>query len=112
MLRPLLTLLAPPLAVCLYGCARCCAAPIGVFWLSGIGAMIYGALGGPASLATTSWVTVLLGIGLWVLASVWAMTVIKNTTDPQCEQTRSPLCQVVNTADIHSNPLDEVKRFY
>lgn len=110
-MRRILTVLTPPLAVCRYGCARCCAAPIGVFWLSGIGAIIYGFMGGPANLSTVSWTTVLLGIGLWIIATVWAGTVIKTVDDPSCGQKRSPLCQVIGPQDDDS-PLDNVKKYY
>lgn len=110
--RLLTTLLIPPLGVCRYGCARCCAAPIGVFWISGIGAIIYGVLGGPAGLATVSWATVLLGIALWAVSAVWAMTVIKNTDDPKCAQKRPSICQVISPQDNDDNPLNNVKKFY
>ena len=70
MQRTTLSILIPPLAVCRYGCAGCCAAPIGVFWLAGITSIIYGYYGGPAALETVSWTTVLLGVGLWAIASV------------------------------------------
>ena len=52
MQRTTLSILIPPLAVCRYGCAGCCAAPIGVFWLAGITSIVYGYLGGPAGLET------------------------------------------------------------
>lgn len=110
-LRQILTVLAPPLAVCRYGCARCCAAPISVFWLSGISAIVYGFLGGPANLATVSWTTVLLGIALWVIASVWAGTVIRTVDDPSCGKNQSPLCQIIGPQN-DDNPLDNVKKFY
>ncbi len=110
--RIFLTLLAPPLAVCRFGCARCCAAPIAVFWLSGIGAIVYGVLGGPANLATTSWTTVLLGVGMWVLAAIWALTVIKTIDDPNCKPNRPSLCAAFGSHSTDSNPLDDVKKYY
>ena len=110
--RVLLAFLVPPFAVCRFGCARCCAAPIAVFWISGIGAIIYGLLGGPASLATISWTTVLLGFGLWGLAAIWALTVIKTIDDPKCKQKRPSLCSAFSSSANDSNPLDDVKKFY
>lgn len=110
--RVALTLLTPPLAVCRFGCARCCAAPIAVFWLSGIGAIIYGLLGGPANLTTISWTTVLLGIGLWAVAAIWAFMVIKTIDDPKCQQPRPPLCAAFNQNNTDSSPLDDVKKYY
>ena len=81
MRRTTLSILIPPLAVCRYGCAGCCAAPIGVFWLAGIVAIVYGFLGGPASLDTISWTTLLLGVGLWIIATVWAIMAIRGVKD-------------------------------
>ncbi len=111
--RTLISLLIPPLAVCWYGCSRCCAAPIGVFWLTGMGGIVYGLLGGPAGLPTISWTTVLLGIGLWGLAFIWAATVMQNTDDPKCTKKPSPLCKVVGGNDHDdANPLEDVKKYY
>lgn len=115
MSRTGLSILIPPLAVCRYGCAGCCAAPIAVFWLAGITGIVYGFLGGPAALETTSWTTVLLGIALWCIATVWARTAIRGVdadlSDPRCEQKRSPLCRIVKPGDDDKNPLDEIKKF-
>jgi len=115
MSRTGLSIFIPPLAVCRYGCAGCCAAPIAVFWLAGITGIIYGFMGGPAGLATTSWTTVLLGIALWCIASVWARTAIRgineDLSDPKCEQKRSPLCRIVKPDDNDKDPMDEIKKF-
>jgi len=111
MQRTTLSILIPPLAVCRYGCAGCCAAPIGVFWLAGITSIIYGYFGGPASLPTVSWTTVLLGIGLWVIASVWARTAIRGVKADECKQKRSTVCRVVNPNSDDTDPLDEIKKF-
>lgn len=115
MSRYLLASIFPPLAVCRYGCAGCCAAPIGVFWLAGVVSIIYGLFGGPAGHDHISWATVLLGIGLWVIAIFWALNVIKGVSDdksdPQCSQKRSNLCSIIATEEQTGNPLDEVKKF-
>jgi len=110
--RTLISLLIPPLAVCWYGCARCCAAPIGVFWLAGIGGIVYGLLGGPAGLSSISWTTLMLGIGLWFLAFVWAVTVIQNIDDPKCAKKRNALCKIVGGSQEEANPLEDVKKYY
>lgn len=108
--------LTPPLAVCRYGCAGCCAAPIGVFWITGIIGMIYGFMGGPANLEQISWTTVLLGLGLWVISAVWAENTIKGVEadqqDPNCKNKKAnSFCRIVKPRLDESDPLDEVKKF-
>jgi len=70
--RHLLTLLAPPAAVCRFGCPGCCAAPIAVFWLAGLAAIAYAVLGGPEGAGGPNAGTLALGAGLWLAAWVWA----------------------------------------
>jgi hypothetical protein len=111
MQRTTLAILVPPLAVCRYGCAGCCAAPIGVFWLAGISSIIYGYRGGPAGLDTISWTTVLLGVGLWLIASVWAIMAIRGVKDDECQRKRSSVCRMVAPGQHDSNPLDDIKKF-
>ena len=111
MQRTTLSILVPPLAVCRYGCAGCCAAPIAVFWLAGIVSIIYGYFGGPASLETISWTTVLLGVGLWCIASVWARMAISGVKEDECHKKRSTVCRMVNPGEDDSNPLDDIKKF-
>ena len=115
MIRALLALLTPPVAVCKYGCAGCCAAPITVFWLAGIAGIIYGIVGGPANLMGTSWNTVLLGFGLWGIAAVWTAVAIRGADDDKCAQrTPSPICggaksNPVNQID-ETDPFDELRK--
>lgn len=111
MQRTTLSVLIPPLAVCRYGCAGCCAAPIGVFWLAGIVSLIYGYFGGPTGLETVSWTTVMLGLGLWVIASVWAFMAIRGVKDDECKRKRSTLCRMVNSGSDDHDPLDDIKKF-
>lgn len=116
MKRKTLAILSPPLAVCRYGCASCCAAPIGVFWLTGIIGIIYGYLGGPAGLDTISWVTMGLGAGLWALAAIWAENTIRGVEadqqDPKCKTNASTICRIVKPRLDESDPLDEIKKFH
>lgn len=113
--RTLLAILVPPLAVCRYGCASCCAAPIGVFWFAGLFSIVYGYFGGPAGLETISWMTILLGFVLWAIAALWAYTTIQGVendqADPECQSKRSNFCSMVSPDDQSGNPLDEVKKF-
>ncbi|MGD8925678.1 MAG: hypothetical protein PVG20_02440 [Thioalkalispiraceae bacterium] len=112
MKRILLTFLVPPVAVCRYGCAGCCAAPIGVMWIAGIVGIIYGFAGGPADTDTVSWATVGLGILLWMIAVVWGVTVVRGVNDdkadPKCQQKRSTLCSIVKSDD-DSDPMSDIK---
>ncbi|MDH5445789.1 MAG: hypothetical protein OEY52_09550 [Gammaproteobacteria bacterium] len=116
MKRKLMAITSPPLAVCQYGCAGCCAAPIGVFWITGIISIIYGFMGGPANIDGISWMTVLLGLGLWLIAAVWAENTIKGVEadeeDPRCQNNKtSNICRIVSPKLDDSDPLDEVKKF-
>jgi len=109
MKRIWLSILVPPFAVCRYGCAGCCAAPIGVMWIAAIISIFYGLAGGPAATSATSWITVLLGSALWLIASIWAMTVIRGVndkSDPKCANKRSPICRPSGGDD---DPMAELK---
>ncbi len=114
-LRNLLIALTPPVAVCRWGCASCCAAPIAVFWIAGITGIVYGFLGGPAQLPHVSWTTVGLGAGLWVIAAVWAWTTLRSVeedlSDPACREGRSTICRLVPPRPDEADPLDEVRKF-
>lgn len=113
--RSLLAILVPPLAVCRYGCAGCCAAPIGVFWLAGITGIVYGFLGGPAELPYISWTTVMLGMLLWAIAAVWAWTTINgvenDASDPECKARNSTICRIVPKHKLDNDPFDEIRKF-
>ena len=115
MQRKLMAVFTPPLAVCKYGCASCCAAPIGVFWVTGMVSIVYGVLGGPAGLNGISWITVGLGLALWVLAVVWAENTIQGVeadqADPKCQSNASTVCRIVRPRLDETDPLDEIKKF-
>jgi len=113
MQRLLLTYLVPPLAVCRYGCAGCCAAPIGVMWIASIVGIIYGFAGGPAQVDGISWATVGLGIVLWVIAVIWAITVVRGVSDdladPKCASKKSTVCSIVK-GDDDSDPMSDINK--
>ncbi len=115
MKRSILALLTPPVAVCRYGCASCCAAPITVFWITGIVGIIYAFFGGPVATEGVSLGTLALGAALWGIAAIWAETVIKNVeqdeNDPECVTRSSTVCRIVRPRTDDSDPLDEVKKF-
>ena len=110
MKRAVLTLLTPPFAVCKFGCAGCCAAPIAVFWITGIVAIIYGSVGGPTNLMAPSWNTILLGVALWGIAAVWAAVAIRGADDARCGERDSALCRPMLSRDDEADPFDEVRK--
>lgn len=110
MKRAILILVTPPFAACRFGCAGCCAAPIGVFWLTGIVAIVYGAVGGPANLMGPSWNTILLGFGLWAIAAVWAMLTVRGADEDRCARPNSALCHKIIPGDDEQDPFEEVRK--
>lgn len=108
--RYILSLLVPPIAVCRYGCAGCCAAPIAVFWLAGIASLIYGYLGGPLDLNGVSWYTLGLGFVLWGIAALWAMVTVHNVNVDQCEPRKRTICGNISPKLDESDPMDEVRK--
>ncbi len=109
MKRAALTLVTPPIAACKFGCAGCCAAPIGVFWITGIVAIVYGMVGGPTHLMGPSWTTVGLGLALWAIASVWTAITIRSASEEKCAGRKNPLCDRITRTD-ESDPFDEVRK--
>lgn len=108
--RYILSLLVPPIAVCRYGCAGCCAAPIAVFWLAGLSSLAYGYLGGPLGLNGISWYTMGLGALLWAIASVWAMITVHNVNTELCLSKTNNLCRKITPKLDESDPLDEIRK--
>jgi len=111
--RKVLAGLAPPVAVCRYGCAACCAAPIGVFWITGIVSLVYAFFGGPTGIVGINWGTLGLGLVLWGIAAVWSTNVIQGVDeeDRNCQTGNSRLCTLVRPGPDDTDPLDEVKKF-
>jgi len=111
MKRAALTLLAPTVAVCRFGCASCYAAPITVLWLAGIVGIVFGFLGDPVSVTETSWGTVALGLSLWGLASLWtAIAIHGGSGEAQCDKPDSPVCHTINSGTDKPDPHNEIRR--
>lgn len=110
MKRYLLALAVPPLGVCRYGCAGFCAAPIGVFWITGIVGLVYGWFGGPLGLDGVSWGTLALGLLLWAIAAVWAMLTVRAVDDDRHTRRRSSLCAKIAPRADEPDPFDEVRK--
>lgn len=83
MKRTLLALAAPPAAVIGHGCVSCTAAPIGVFWVTGLAGIVYGTAGGAISGLLGSTGLILAGGLLWLIATVWARLVIRAVESDQ-----------------------------
>lgn len=111
MIKALLTFVCPPVAACRFGCASCCAAPIGVFWLAGMVSILYGMAGGPSNLMGPSWNTVGLGVVLWVIAAVWAALTIRGADNGNCEaRGKNGLCNKILPKEDESDPFEEVRK--
>lgn len=110
MKRAALILVTPPFAVCKFGCAGCCAAPIGVFWITGIVSIVYGMTGGPTNLMGPSWNTIALGLALWGIAAVWAAITIRSADEDRCKGNKNPLCDRILPSADESDPFDEVRK--
>ncbi len=110
MIKTIITLAAPPLAACKFGCAGCCAAPIGVFWLAGLASLVYGLFGGPTAAAGVSWATIGLGVALWVIAAVWSWLVIRGADADKCADRTSSLCSTIMPSVEDGDPFEEVHR--
>lgn len=111
MKRSALCFLVPPYAVCRYGCAGCCAAPIGVFWIAGITGLVYGLFyGGPLNLSGISWNTVGLGAILWAIAVVWALITVRTADEDRCARRSAPLCNKIVPRTDEQDPFEEVRK--
>ncbi|MEN8175131.1 MAG: hypothetical protein ABFS23_05180 [Pseudomonadota bacterium] len=96
MKRKVLTaLLAPPVGACRYACGNQCAAPITVFWLFGIVAVVYGLLGGPTGDPGIHLYTLALGAAMWLIASVWTLLTVSGTEEDRCSGLLNPIEQRV-----------------
>ncbi|QKT02726.1 hypothetical protein HUS23_02290 [Ectothiorhodospiraceae bacterium 2226] len=113
-MKNVVTYLAPPLAVYRYAYARCCAAPIGVFWLAGITALLYGLNDGLLGSSGLEWMMLGLGLVLWAIAVVWTFDTLRRAAederDPDCTSGESAHCHVVRPQDDEQDPLEEVRR--
>ena len=107
--KRLFSLLIPPYGACRYGCAGACIAPITLFWLTGIVAIVYGLIwGGPAG--WTGPHTLLLGLGLWAAAAVWALLTIRAAEADRCASRESTLCSTILPSEHEADPMEEVRK--
>ena len=113
MQKSITSLLIPPMAVCRYGCAGCCAAPIAVVWVAGITLLAYHFFGGPHANNLISVGSLLMGIGAIATSIVWAKMTLSQVDRDGCTDskgTRGPLCQII--PHVYDNdPLADVEKF-
>ncbi len=110
MKKTLISIVVPPMAACRYGCGTSCAGPISIFWVAGIIAVIYAFMGGPASLAGLDYYTLLLGLALWAIATVWTMLTMSGVEEDRCQGIFSPLNNKVIPKLDESDPFDEIQK--
>lgn len=102
MKRTVLAFLAPPVAVFRHGCVACTAAPISVFWLSGVISIAYGVGGSMGGF-------VLLGILLWIIAAVWARLVIQGVKSDALQHKDSTQANLVIPQLDESDPFTQIR---
>lgn len=110
MQRRILAILVPPFAVCRYGCAGYCAAPIGLFWLAGIVSIVYSFYGGPLGVDGISWTTLFLGVVMWIIATVWAEDTIRGVDADKLQTKSSSLCRIVKPNIDEHDPFDDIRK--
>ncbi len=112
MYRHILGITIPPLAICRYGCASCCALPITVFWVGGLAALGYHFFHAPVE---ASWMyngSLLLGIGMIVLSIIWTEMTITRVIREGCDEDtsqKSKICHVIAPGQ-ESDPFEEVRK--
>lgn len=110
MKKTLTSIVIPPLGACRYGCGTACAAPISVFWLAGVVAIIYSLFGGPTGVAGIDIYTLALGIFMWLIASIWTLMTMSGVEEDRCSGIFSPLNSKVAPKLDESDPLEEVRK--
>jgi hypothetical protein len=107
----LMTLFLPPFAVCRYGCAGCCAAPIAVFWIAAVVALLFAPAGGLAGLTETSWEMVGLGLSLWIVATAWTAITTRGVGKDGCTDGTTAFCRTIQPdSDEKTDPLEEMRK--
>ena len=101
--------IAPPIAIARAGgVALPCTAPVGLFWIGGIGTLVAGAATPYAWLAG-------LGLILWVLAGIWSRETVAAIREDRlelrhgCRDGDSTLCRQVPPDAYESDPLDQLR---
>ncbi|MEJ2307683.1 MAG: hypothetical protein P8Z78_00040 [Gammaproteobacteria bacterium] len=110
MKKVITSILCPPMSVCRFGCGTNCAAPISVFWIAGVVAVIYAFFGGPTAMNGIDFYTLGLGLAVWLIAAVWALLTMSGVEADRCNGIFSPLNGKVAASEDERDPLEEVRR--
>ena len=113
--RYLLGLLLPPVAICRYGCAGCCALPISVFWIGGITALTYFLFHAAPEHTWLHQGSLILGVAMIAISVVWTLLTLNRVIRDGCEQSESKnkkFCGGTTTrySEYEEDPLEEVQR--
>jgi hypothetical protein len=108
--KTLTSVIIPPMGACRYGCGTSCAAPISVFWLAGVVAIIYSLFGGPAGAEGVDFYTLVLGVVMWFIASIWTLLTMSGIEEDRCQGIFSPLNNKVSPTIDETDPMDEVRK--
>ena len=88
-----------------------CAAPIFVFWITGIVGIAYGLNGGPTVGTQVNLYVVILGLILWAISSVWAILTLVGNRRAEHGQEVDGSGPAHTYPDVdESDPMDEIRR--
>ncbi len=111
MVRNISSILVPPMAVCRYGCAGCCAAPIATVWIAGLVLLGFHFFGGPHQNELVDIGSLFFGIAAIGTSIMWARLTLAQVDRDGCSDSKkkSPLCQIIPHA-YDNDPLEDVER--
>ncbi len=108
--REKLAFFIPPAAVMKHGCATCTAAPIGVFWLTSLVAIVYGVMGGTlGGIEASRWAVIALGVVMWIIAAAWARLVMRGVEDDLTDHQESSVKRRVVPHPEETDPMEHVR---
>ncbi len=111
MAKNITSILCPPLAVCRYGCAGYCAAPIGVAWMGGITLVVYHFFTQAHLNYLTEFGSLILGLAAISLSIIWTKLTIKQVERDESKNKgkHSPLCKIIPRF-YENDPLEDVEK--
>ncbi|MGV6859261.1 MAG: hypothetical protein ACWA5X_09820 [bacterium] len=111
MVRNISSILVPPMAVCRYGCAGCCAAPIATVWIAGIVLLGFHFFGSPHLNELVEIGSLFFGIAAIATSIMWARLTLAQVDRDGCKETnkRSSLCKIIPPS-YDNDPLEDVER--
>jgi len=109
--KQILGLVVPPLAVCRYGCASCCALPIAGFWIGGLILLAFHfSLDGEMN-RLIEMGSLAGGLALVALSIAWAELTIARAERDGCEEEDGSrgICASIPSAN-EPDPIEEVRK--